>query len=952
MTDVLDRRPEELGVPSAYVDTETEASELDEQHVLARVGGWLGSLSAESIITLAVVVGVTVFTLMQLSPGNLVRNTTPSGGDMGAHVWAFGELRDDLLPNGRLAGWSPDWYGGFPAFKFYMVIPFLAMVVLDLVMPFGVAMKLVTVSGILTLPVACWAFGKLAGLRFPVPPLLAVAGTFFLFDPTFTIYGGNIASTLAGEFAFSISLSFGVLYLGTLVYGLRTGRARAWSAALLALCGLCHIIVAIFCVVATVVIFLCYAARLRAWHLLLLVSTAAISLGALALAGLPLGVGLALAGLGAVCFLADRERFTFFLPSAVVAACLGAFWVLPFLFNRMYMTDMGYERITRFSDLVFPYSFRVDVFIHVMCVIALLFSLVRGRRLGIALGLLAVIFGVWTVVQPQSILWNARLTPFLTLLRYFLVAMAAAELLVLLARWIAGPERGFRRALTAAIPVLGLLAVIGVVGVQLRVLDWLPFAGYRTITKDDGTSQQVYALGPFTSAKGGVVRGWAQWNYSGYEAKNGYGEYRAIVQTMAGIGEDDRFGCGRAQWEYVKEQDRYGTPMALMLLPFWTDDCIGSMEGLYFEASASTPYHFLTNSAVSEAPSRPVRGLTYDNTDLSKGVQYMALLGNRYYMAFSEPALAQARERPELTEIATSGPWHVFQVANSDLVVPLSNEPAVVEGMNESKESWLDHAEAWFTRPDQWSVFLAADGPESWQRIAATEIDAAAATPEGQLGLASMPEQRALPAITVADIVEEQDAISFRVSEPGVPVLVKVSSFPNWAVDGAEGPYRVAPNLMVVVPTENEVRLTYERSSTEYAGYGLTVLGLVGLVMLWRMGPRRFAPAASTTGEGAWSAQESPGLLLWDDGPDGEWAPVGEPEGWLPDEAHAPPTQAVLFSDPSTLALAPLHGPPAPVSEPVLAPIEADESGESGESPEVTPVEGHEPPETGSVPAP
>ena len=35
--------------------------------------------------------------------------------------------------------------------------------------------------------------------------------------------------------------------------------------------------------------------------------------------------------------------------------------------------------------------------------------------------------------------------------------------------------------------------------------------------------------------------------------------------------------------------DRYGTTMAPMLLPFFTDGCIGSMEGLFFEASASTP---------------------------------------------------------------------------------------------------------------------------------------------------------------------------------------------------------------------------------------------------------------------------------------------------------------------------------------------------------------------------
>ena len=48
-----------------------------------------------------------------------------------------------------------------------------------------------------------------------------------------------------------------------------------------------------------------------------------------------------------------------------------------------------------------------------------------------------------------------------------------------------------------------------------------------------------------------------------------------------------------------------------MLLPFWTDGCIGSMEGLYFEASATTPFHFLNEAELSrgavEPGARPAR---------------------------------------------------------------------------------------------------------------------------------------------------------------------------------------------------------------------------------------------------------------------------------------------------------------------------------------------------------
>src|SRR2546421_85839 len=79
---------------------------------------------------------------------------------------------------------------------------------------YGVAFKVVTILGLLSLPVCAWAFGRLSGMRFPGPAVLAIATVPFLFDRGFTIYGGNIASTLAGEFSFSISPSLAFLFLG------------------------------------------------------------------------------------------------------------------------------------------------------------------------------------------------------------------------------------------------------------------------------------------------------------------------------------------------------------------------------------------------------------------------------------------------------------------------------------------------------------------------------------------------------------------------------------------------------------------------------------------------------------------------------------------------------------------------------------------------------------------
>ena len=96
------------------------------------------------------------------------------------------------------------------------------------------------------LPLCAWAFGRLAGLRDPGPACLAAATLPFLFEPSFTIYGGNLLSTLAGEFSFSLSLSLSLLFLGVVAKGLHTGRHRALAAVLFAVTLLCHLIPAIF----------------------------------------------------------------------------------------------------------------------------------------------------------------------------------------------------------------------------------------------------------------------------------------------------------------------------------------------------------------------------------------------------------------------------------------------------------------------------------------------------------------------------------------------------------------------------------------------------------------------------------------------------------------------------------------------------------------------------------
>ncbi len=788
-----------------------------------------------------VVASCALFVFCNLHPGEILSSAVPAGGDMGAHVWGPAYLRDHLLPDLRISGWTPDWYNGFPAYQFYMVIPSLLIVALDVgifggwtmvvplagtaalatmawrtgssrsrwaltaaavavavlgvELPYGTAFKLVTIAGLLTLPLAAYAFGRLADLAFPGPALLAVATVPFLFDRNFTIYGGNVMSTLAGEFAFSISLSLCVLYLGVVVRGLRTGRHRALGAVLLALCGLCHLIPAFYALAGTAVIALLRRPAMSTLRWLASV--------------LPVG------------------------------GLLAAFWVLPFFWQRALVNDMGWEKLPYADETVWKYliprkpELTQDIrWVLALAAIGLVLSLAFKVRAGWILAGFVLVAGVAFVVTPQGRLWNARLLPFYYLALYLLAAVGVSELgrtlAVLAARDPDRPGVGWPVGTAAVV----LAASLVLVGLPLRTL---PFGA----TKADG-SYEFFGLVNGAGDQS-LARSWARWNYTGYEGKDAYGEYRALVTTMEEVGREH--GCGRSFWEYEKELNRYGTPMALMLLPHWTDGCIGSQEGLFFEASATTPFHFLMQVELSAAPSAAQRDLPYDGFDLDDGVRHLQLMGVRYYLATSVQATTAARAHPELTELATSGPWVIFEVAGSELVEPLPNEPAVLEDVHDAQHDWICRrmddngrcagpATSWFTNPDRWDVLLASSGPDAWQRVDSDDPD---------------PDLRPQGDVTVSSIETGNDRISFDVDEPGTPVLVKTSYFPNWRASGADGPYRVAPNLMVVVPTEEHVELSYGREPIEWASYALTLLGIALVVLLATRPPVAIAAARVRT---------------------------------------------------------------------------------------------------------
>jgi hypothetical protein len=82
-----------------------------------------------------------------------------------------------------------------------------------------------------------------------------------------------------------------------------------------------------------------------------------------------------------------------------------------------------------------------------------------------------------------------------------------------------------------------------------------------------------------------------------------------------------------------------------------------------------------------------------------------------------------------------------------------------------------------------------------------------------------------------------------------------VSYFPNWKVKGAKAVYRAAPNMMVVVPTEKNVSLSYEPSRLDRSSYLLTFLGIVLVVFMFRRRLRYGTSIPPSISEGSYDAE-------------------------------------------------------------------------------------------------
>ena len=171
--------------------------------------------------------------LILLFPGSsIIESTITAGGDTPSHFISAIAMSRGLLSLFSPVTWIHGAYAGFPLFLHYFPLPFALMALISKAVSLQVAFKLVTLLAIIPLPAAVYLCLRRLGYRQNTPAIGAVLSLPFLLMTENSMWGGNIYSTLSGEFAFGISFILYIIFTGKLYADISARKSPLGNSAL------------------------------------------------------------------------------------------------------------------------------------------------------------------------------------------------------------------------------------------------------------------------------------------------------------------------------------------------------------------------------------------------------------------------------------------------------------------------------------------------------------------------------------------------------------------------------------------------------------------------------------------------------------------------------------------------------------------------------------------------
>ena len=175
----------------------------------------------------------------------LFTDTILTGGDSASWYQPLEKLKNEFLPRLSVSGYSLSNFFGYLEGTQYFPLPFLGAALAGFLMPLTVALKLATFAGCAALPASLFLSARAAAGSLRAAALASALSLPFLFNESYTMFGGNWLSTFAGEFCYSWAIALLPPFIASVMRDRESGRARSGflSGFILGAMGLCHLFV-------------------------------------------------------------------------------------------------------------------------------------------------------------------------------------------------------------------------------------------------------------------------------------------------------------------------------------------------------------------------------------------------------------------------------------------------------------------------------------------------------------------------------------------------------------------------------------------------------------------------------------------------------------------------------------------------------------------------------------
>jgi hypothetical protein len=569
--------------------------------------GWDRQKWLDRLPAILVFAAVYLILILLYRPNLMLSATTTSGGDMGAHHYPAKFLIDYLLPHFKATGWTPQWFLGMPMFTFYVTLPFQLIAVASLVLPYTVAFKVITALGVFMLPICMYAFGKLMRLPKPFPLLAPVFALGLLLMKSYSIYGGNIMSTLAGEFGYMMSFALSFLFIGTLYRGMERERFD-WLFVVNALLLMCVVLTHIVTPIALVILAPSLLLITRSWRSL-----------------------------------------RYLLAVFFTALFLSAFWGFPFIDKLKWTASVDWIPLKQLRDLL-PGEIRPYAAVGVL---GMAYALAKRDKRTIPMFWMVIAVVILFYTLPTGRLWNGRLLPFFYASVFLWAAYGASWLVrpfVVMVRDLLAAPAPLSRRLYAPIlaVVLGITAALG----GTTAFGWIQwnYAGYEG--KD--TWPQYKEMMDFI---GGLPSGRVMWEHNP-DALNKFGTPR-IFELIP-------YWTDQAVLEGTLMESSFSAPYVMINqaeLSNQPSHAIGGVDypprnetdGLTHLNFMNVPYFVSSSQEVTDAVSQDPRATLLKKVDV---VSIWGVAGAEGYVSVmkDEPLRVKAKDSTQWKDIAVA--WY------------------------------------------------------------------------------------------------------------------------------------------------------------------------------------------------------------------------------------------------------------------------------------------------------